>query len=66
MEHEHVAVRIREVGHVADAGVERLAEEGDAACLELAARLLDIATRSAMGAECGPRNSWPMFVGSRR
>src|SRR5215207_769067 len=43
MEHQRVAVRIREVGHVADAAVDGVREEGDALRLEARARLLDVA-----------------------
>src|SRR5436305_6361912 len=42
MEHQVVAVRVAEEGHVAYAGVERLAEELDALRLELGTRRRDI------------------------
>ena len=38
VEHQRVAVRVREVGHVADAAVDRVAEERHAAGRELGAR----------------------------
>jgi hypothetical protein len=42
VEHEHVAVGIGEVGHVADAPVERLAREGHASGLQRLPSLLDV------------------------
>jgi hypothetical protein len=42
VQHELVAVGIAEEGHVADAGVERVAAERDASPLELLARALDV------------------------
>jgi hypothetical protein len=42
VQRQRVAVRIFEVGHVADAGVVRLAVEADALRLELCARGLDV------------------------
>src|SRR3954469_22828441 len=42
VEHEVVAVRVAEERHVADPGVERVAEEFDAGRLELPSRLGDI------------------------
>jgi hypothetical protein len=44
MEHEIVAVRVREEGHVADASIEDVAGELDAIGLELGAGGSDIVT----------------------
>jgi hypothetical protein len=54
VEHERVAVRVREVGHVADAAVDRVGGELDALRLELCARGRDVrdAQRHVVGVGC--------------
>ena len=65
VEHQRVAVRIREERHVADAGVEDLAVEDDALRLQLLARSLTSSTcRAGCAFFCGA-NSMPSFSGSQ-